>query len=75
MEKEASFVRCDKNVRFPFKRVDMVELNSSNKKHEAKCFPLFLFNFSFPAYTVHLASSLVFGIFLTRYIQEGQRVQ
>ena len=26
---------------------------------KAKCFPLFLFNFSFPAYTVHLASSSV----------------
>ena len=72
----ASSFGCDKNVRFPFKLVDMVELNSSNKKHKANCFPLFLFNFLFPAYTFHLASSLVFaGIFLTRYIQEGRRVQ
>ena len=75
--KTGSFLcRLWQKCSFPFQSSRHVhELNSSNKKHKAKCFPLFLCNVSFPAYTVHLASSLVFGIFLTRYIQEGQRVQ
>ena len=44
---------------------------------KAKCFPFFLFLIFHSRSTrfTWLARQLAFGIFLTRYIQEGQRVQ